>query len=397
MKVLFVAHHPFGRTRTRTEHLASHLAERMEVHVLTFSVERPWRDIGRFQRLLAAPLRNSEGVWIHELLRFPRMRRLNGRLLTDRVRQLVGRHNLDVVVISPNQYMVGSLDIESVGVPVVCDYLDGFDWSEGEQYPQHVALEKEYVKKAAAVVCITDALLRQASTENRSCHYIPNGVDLDHYRDAARTLSAANAKAALGLDPSAAVVSIIGLTCSSTLYFVDAVRQLREQGMNVQLALVGEGPIRLKIQERSRGCGEWIHDFGRVPYAEIMPYFAATDIGLYPVDDHSYYHFASPLKVFEYAAMGKPVIISPRLRELSRIALANFVFCECSAEALASTIQSVLRDAERSIFDPRISQYSWSVIAGEFSRVLHAVSSRLPDPEELETVLHSDSKTAGNH
>jgi glycosyltransferase involved in cell wall biosynthesis len=375
--VLFVAHHPFGRTRTRTEHLVAHLAQQMEVHVLTFSVERPWRDLGRFVRPWMAPERNAEGNWIHEVPRFPRLHSLNSVVLTRVVKRIVRKFAIDIVVISPNQYMIGTLDIPAVGVPVICDYLDGTDWSHAPGHPRVVA-EREYVKKADAVMCVSHGLTNQAASLNTNAYYVPNGVHVERYRGCS-TVDIAESKARLGLDPSALTVSIIGLTCSPTLYFWDAVKRLHDRGVRIQLVLVGEGEVRKRILEQARGYEHVLCDFGRVPYSDVLTYFAASDVGLYPVDEHSYYHWASPLKVFEYAAMGKPVIISPKLEELNRIKLENFHFCDNSPDALAEAILDA-GSLATPIYDPRIDEFDWARIATTCGNIVRSVSSQSRRP-----------------
>ena len=44
-----------------------------------------------------------------------------------------------------------------------------------------------------------------------------------------------------------------------------------------------------------------------MPPSEVADFFAATDVGLYPGDKNAYFDAASPLKILEYTAAGKPV------------------------------------------------------------------------------------------
>lgn len=325
-------------------------------------------------RCFRPPVRRGDGVWMHEIPRLPYFRKLNGFFLNRFVQQIVKRHSIDVVIISPNQYLIGDLDFAALTVPVICDYLDGFDWAQQPDSPL-AAMERDYVEKADAVLCVSHGLMQQSRRVATNVHYLPNGVDVRRYREFIRGFDTRKAKAELGLDPDALTVSVIGLRCSPTLYFVEAVKRLREEGLRIQLMLVGDGPILDQVRAKFGGVGDLVRCTGRVPYSDILRYFAVTDIGLKPVDQHSYYHFTSPLKAFEYAAMGKPVIISPVLDELSRVGLSNFHFCENSAAALAAKIREI-HESSQAVFDPNIQEFDWRNIAMNCERILRNVVDR---------------------
>ena len=47
-----------------------------------------------------------------------------------------------------------------------------------------------------------------------------------------------------------------------------------------------------------------------VPYAEVPKHIAIADICVVPLPDIDWWRVSSPLKVYEYLAMGKPVIMT---------------------------------------------------------------------------------------
>jgi len=263
-------------------------------------------------------------------------------------------------------------------VAVVCDYLDGTDWKmDGPD----AAFERLYVGSADSVMCVSRGLLRQALTVNANSHYIPNGVDLARYHDFHAAHSARECKEALGINPHSYVVSIIGMTCSARLYFVDAIVALARKGRNVVLLLVGDSPLLDQIRHRAGACCHAVHIAGAIPYTDILPYFMATDLGLSAVDDHPYYHFQSPLKIFEYAAMGKPVIAAPKTGELEMMNLSNVTFCDATAESLAQQIEFAIDRTEPWI-EPNLELHDWQHLADEVETLLYRtaaakVSSRI--------------------
>ncbi|HWQ34617.1 MAG TPA: glycosyltransferase family 4 protein [Blastocatellia bacterium] len=82
--------------------------------------------------------------------------------------------------------------------------------------------------------------------------------------------------------------------------------------------LVGDGPALPGLRERARGLGiaSQVHFTGPVRHDDIPGHIAAMDITVLP----SIPPYASPMKLFEYMAMGKAVIMpdQPNLREVVR-------------------------------------------------------------------------------
>jgi len=273
-----------------------------------------------------------------------------------------------VLVVAPAPYLTGYLDFTALSgrVAVICDYLDGGDWT---LHREDTEFERVYVKSAKAVMCVSRGLLRQALTLNANAHYVPNGVELARYREFRATHSARECKVSLGIDPDSYVVSIIGMTCSARLYFVDAIVALARRGRNIILLLVGDSPL---LREIVRRAGDWRHVVrvvGAVPYADILPYFMATDLGLSAVDDHPYYHFQSPLKIFEYGAMGKPVVAAPMVQEVAAADLSYVRFCDADAVSLERTIEAMMNQREAPI-ESHLDAYDWDRLAARVETIL---------------------------
>jgi len=112
---------------------------------------------------------------------------------------------------------------------------------------------------------------------------------------------------------------------------------------------------------------------GAVPYEEVAGYFAATDVGLYPVPGLPYDDGRSPIKVFEYLAAGRPVV-APPIRELKRLSFANVLFAEPSASSFA---EGIVRAFESS-WQPgdEISSFDWSQLSRTVEKVLFEVTKR---------------------
>jgi glycosyltransferase involved in cell wall biosynthesis len=374
MNILWLPHSSLRVGRTRSDHLIERLASRHHVTVASFRVHpttRPWRYL-----VDLATHRSRRGASYDELaiLRFPKATALNGWLLNRTIIRELTRRNYDMLVVAPAPYLTGYLDFGALRerVPLVCDYLDGGDWT---QTPADTAFERRYVQSADAVICVSQGLLRQALSLNPRSYYVPNGVELDHYRQFKRKHTARECKAKLGIDPDAYVVSIIGMTCSPRLYFVDAIVALARRGKKILLLLVGESDL---LDEIRRRAGQWRHlvrIVGGIPYSEIMPYFMASDLGLSAVDDHPYFHFQSPLKIFEYGAMGKPVLAAPMAKEVAEMQLSCVRFCDADAESLAHHIENMMASQEPAI-EPDLDRYDWGRLASTVEEILSTTIER---------------------
>ena len=386
MNILWLPHAPLRIGRTRSDHLIERLARKHHVSVLSFRVHsprRPWRYLMDLltHRSRRGPPFDECAIW-----RVPKLARLNGWLLNRAIRRELARLRYDVLVVAPAPYLTGFLDLASLRqrIAIVCDYLDGGDWNSSAADTE---FERLYVKSSDAVLCVSRGLLRQALTLNKKSYYVPNGVELARYEGFRATHTAHECKKSLGIDPDAYVVSIIGMTCSARLYFVDAVVALARKGKNVILLLVGESPLLGEIHRRA---GEWHHvvrSVGNIPYANILPYFMATDLGLSAVDDHPYFHFQSPLKIFEYGAMAKPVLAAPPVEEVAELKLSYVRFCSADAESLARHIEEAMASPEGKV-EPALAAYDWDRLTEQVERILSSTialgvrdaATSAPDP-----------------
>jgi glycosyltransferase involved in cell wall biosynthesis len=374
MNILWLPHAPLRVGRARSDHLIERLARRHHVTVLSFRIhppDRPWRYLAD---LLGHRSRRGSPYDELALRRFPKLSALNSWLLNRTIRHESSRRQYDVLVAAAVPYLTGYLDFAALSgrMPVVCDYLDGADWARDWR---ERAFEQLYVRSAAAVLCVSRGLLEQAQSVNPHSYYVPNGVELARYRAFRQSHTTRECKAAFGIDPDAFVVSIIGMTCSPRLYFVDAVTSLARKGKKIVLLLVGESPLLPEIQQRAGELQHTVRVIGGVPYDEVMPYFMASDLGLSAVDDHAYYHFQSPLKIFEYGAMGKPVLAAPATNELVAMNLSHVRFCDAHAESLERHIEHMMAAGDV-ITEPALEAYDWDHLAGQVEAILSRVSAK---------------------
>lgn len=372
MKILWIPHAQLRQGRTRSDHLIERLRHNHEVSVVSvkhYEHRHAWRYLRDVftHRSRRGPLYDEIA-----LLRVPKFSKVNNIFLNYIVQRELRRHNYDVVVAAVAPYATGYLKFHQVQrhAAVVCDVFDGGDWTNPKA---HYEYERLYVRSSDAAFCASLLLTQQSMELNPNSFYLPNGVDLKRYRSFLAETSPRQCKIQLGLDPESFVVSIIGMTCSSRLYFVDAVIELAQRGHNVVLLLVGESDLIPLIKRRARNWDHVIRIVGPVPYSDVLPYFVATDLGLKPVDDHPYYHRQSPLKIFEYGAVGKSVLVAPRLDEVARMNLPHVSFCNADAVSVAREIARAIYERPTHI-DLDLRRYDWDELVLELERILEGAA-----------------------
>jgi glycosyltransferase involved in cell wall biosynthesis len=361
--------------------LARALAGRFEVHVATWASRpvgdpsarayylNPWnhlratrtrteRDGAIRVHHLGLPLPVAQGLWRS----YPPgwLTAAIGTLFRARVRRLHRRYRFAAAVVCPSHHLTG-FPPRLPDAPTVFDYVD--------LYPEEV--EAGYVAAADRVVTVSHTLAdRIRKVYGRDAAVIPNGLHLDRFRRADRT----RGRARWGLEGKT-VVSLIGLTCSARLYFLDALARLLPEFPGLVFVAAGHGRIAGVIAARCRDLGLPHLLTGWVDPAEVPDLFAASDIGLYPGDDISYYDGACPLKVLEYTGARVPVVVN-RSEELIRLGFPSVVVRPATVEGFEDGLRQVLR-ARPDRF-PDMAGYDWAVLARRFGDEVEALIARAP-------------------
>jgi glycosyltransferase involved in cell wall biosynthesis len=89
---------------------------------------------------------------------------------------------------------------------------------------------------------------------------------------------------------------------------VRATRLLQDDIPELEVWIVGDGEHRESLEKLAveRGVHGHVRFLGWVPIERVAEYIAKADIGVVPVSAH----WLLPNKLFEYVAMGKPVVAS---------------------------------------------------------------------------------------
>lgn len=243
-----------------------------------------------------------------------------------------------------------------LGIPVVYEAHDLESWNPSrakERWAQPLLhlLDRAALTRSQAVVSLTDdfrqLLARMGWRDPAEVAVIADAFDDRQIAPGDRVA----ARQLLALPADAPLIVYSGMTFAYRKLDMlqQAFASLQAQFPNARLALVGGRPAeieQLRAQAAALGITNVVTYTGQIDQAQIVPYLHAADLLVIPdtVTDIT----ASPLKLFEYMAAGRAVILPdiPALREVLPSA-AGYYFRRGDATALAAALAAALADPNR--------------------------------------------------
>lgn len=204
-------------------------------------------------------------------------------------------------------------------------------------------IEISAYKNCGVLVCISQSLkeivVRESGINPDKVLVIPNGVDTEVFDP--------NKYNGYRIFPDFTIGFVGSLIAWQGLdYLIQAIADLREEGMIIHLTVVGDGPARNQWEKQvdTLNINDLVKFVGRVPATEVPNYIAGFDVcfsGQVNLKTEKMYH--SPLKIYEYMSMSKPVIASDfnDARELIKGKGTGFLFNPGDLDNL----KKVLREA----------------------------------------------------
>jgi glycosyltransferase involved in cell wall biosynthesis len=240
------------------------------------------------------------------------------------------------------------------GLPMLLE-VNGPLYEERQQHEGGIALRRlarwsqRYAWQGADFVLPVTAVLADmvlaAGVPGERVSVIPNGIDPDRFGN--NSLSTRVAKAKLGLGERL----VLGFTGFVREWHgldrvVDLVAERADKDSGLHLLIVGDGPARetLQARARERGIVDRITVTGVVDRDRVPDYVAAFDIALQP----AVVPYASPLKLFEYLAMGRAIVApaTPNLAEILTDGQNALLFDPGRPDAMPRAIERILNDPE---------------------------------------------------
>lgn len=295
-----------------------------------------------------ARLRRSLPAWLTELLElgysliaYRQLREAYLRLQPDFVYE---RYNLFLLAGSELKRRLGAKLVLEVNSPLAHERA-----CYGRLVWKQLAnrLERRVWRDADYVLPVTDVLadfVRAAGTPEERIRVIHNGVNRAHFT--LRPGQRETMRASLGLG-SSVVLGFVGYLrpWHGLTQAVDLVADLRDR-VDVRLLIIGDGPARADIEARAqrRGVERLVTFTGPVSRAEVPNHVAAFDVALQP----SVTPYASPLKLFEYMALGRAIVAPDQanIREILTDGVNALLFQPENSASFAAAVERLCLDGE---------------------------------------------------
>jgi len=211
-------------------------------------------------------------------------------------------------------------------------------------------LERKAIDLASSVVVISKPLKDYYITRGFSAEkfaVVPNAVNLSRFDPSA--FSGAEIKRLYGLDDSF-VIGFVGRLeeWSGIDWFLRSLTLIRSVLRNVIVVVIGSGPLEGRLREiiADLQLEKHVRLVGHVPHEEIPRYMACFDIAVAPYRYVELF-YGSPMKIFEYLAMGKPVLTARmgQSMDLIRHGENGFFYEPDDAKEMLDALSLLIRDS----------------------------------------------------
>lgn len=214
---------------------------------------------------------------------------------------------------------------------------------------------------------------------------LPWGANVQRFTPTAHAQIAETLRAKMTLPPAAQVAVFAGSfrEWHGVHDFVLAAVQLIEAGHPFHFLLIGDGPDRQAAEQFVAPYADRFRFLGNVPHPDMPSLLALAGAGVAPFNTARHPalraagFFWSPLKIYEYMAMGLPVITPaiPPLDATIREGVEGALYPEGDVAALADAIQRVLLSPQRQEMGARarervVRDFSWERHCQELDRIL---------------------------
>jgi glycosyltransferase involved in cell wall biosynthesis len=261
-------------------------------------------------------------------------RRVNRRLLGAQIGKLARSRGLTKpilwIAIPTAAEMIGTLD-ESAVVYQVSDKYDANTMDHATD-PSVVRRLHEHAIDAADLVFYSGRKLFNEATRGCDRSYLlEQGVDYDHWRQVGDGTVSVAAEVAMIPRPRLGYFGAI----EPWLVDQELIKRAARERPEWQWIFIGNKSRGLEIEELAN-----THFLPPVAYAELPRYAAGFDVCVLPWEtEQSFTSYGSAIKVREYLATGKPVVIAPLpeyepMGDVLRIARSRDEFLRLVEEAL---------------------------------------------------------------
>lgn len=245
---------------------------------------------------------------------------------------------------------------------------------EIHDFPGQYKIYDRLFKRIGGVVTTNkwkgEELSKRFNFPKSSILVVPNAVDIENF---SIDLSQKDARKKLDLSNENYLFGYVGTlkTMGMEKGVSTAILSLKFLSENFKLYIVGGDSVDdLKYYQTlalENNLSDRIIFVGQIPHKDIPLYMNACDslIAPFPKNDH-YSYYMSPMKIFEYMASRKPIIVTdlPSLREILKDGETALFVPPSDPEALA---KSIIMLSENNIMSQKLSENAYQEVAKKYT------------------------------
>jgi glycosyltransferase involved in cell wall biosynthesis len=302
----------------------------------------------------------------------------------------------------PDFLVFAALPMRLAGVPVILDLHEAMPEFFRVRFPRLAGApayqllrmqERLSIAAADAILTVNDALghrLVDLGVPSGKVTIVPNSPSLRRFDPAAHPTRDFAADGVVTLAYAGALTPTYELEVA-----IDALASLsrRRPDLAARLDCYGRGDAEPALRERAAALGvaDRVVFHGRIPIDDVPAAIARADIGLAPTRRNEFTDYSLSTKIFEYAAMNKPVIASGLPMVEATFDPGTVVtYPPGDAEAMASAILGLVddaagREARVSATGRRVADLAWERVSrGYLGLVERLARDGLSSVENLE-------------
>jgi glycosyltransferase involved in cell wall biosynthesis len=394
MKILLVQDMDWRKKGPWQQH---HLMEKLslkghEIRVIVF--EHLWHE--EKGPLLAKPVRIEHFNRIYEgaevtyirpsFIRFPVLDYISFLVTSRRaIKKEIAAFNPDVIIgfssVLSNYW--GMLQAKKHGIPFVYYWYDIIHvLNVPRPYgPLAFLIEKRIMKGSTQLVTInaalTEYLVGIGAPPSRT-DTIPGGVDLKRFDP--QGIDPHIVRQRYGFADSDTVMFFMGwiYPFSGLLEVATDVVNSADSPRSIKMLVVGRGPGLASLEEfvKEHDAQDRVILAGYRPYEEIPQLIAAADVCLLPAYDNEEMRHIVPIKIYEFLAMGKPVISTKLNGVMKEFEAGNGVQYVDKPEDVVAHVAALSEDQlqqERERALNFIKRHDWDAITADFEALLASI------------------------
>jgi glycosyltransferase involved in cell wall biosynthesis len=293
----------------------------------------------------------------------------------------------------------GLMAARKLGIPLVLevngDLVEewnqlGIQWSRIQENIVHFITGQEY-RRATHVIAVGETirqrLIDRWHLSPSHVSVVTNGADVNMFLESEVD---PNTRGQFLLDNGPLIIFVGGFQPWHGIeLIIEAFRKISVTNHTTQLVLVGDGPLRLELQNKAQSLvvENKVVFTGRVNHADIGKLLRLADIAIIYHRGISAEIVETPLKLFEYMAAGKAIVAPavPNMRRILTDRVNALLVPPDSPEALAEACIELLEDQKlrtdlgTAARKEAVEKHSWDRAVRELETILYNILEPTPN------------------